>query len=131
MNFFYMICVVLVGLSGLAASPLSSQESFEVEGVDVRNKKKTYILQVEPENLVLQERTFKLDRVQKGKRRTILKGAVVLQGRDSKTSEGDSIWVNESIELKIGPLTGSTNPKQIIVFKIKDKKQTYVFELRR
>lgn len=112
------------------AGPMSAGESFKVQGVDVRSKESDFALEVSEENLVLQERTFVLSKIQNGKKKVIAQGGMIL--KPGKTAEdASSVWIGDEVELKIGPLTGTGKPKQIIVLRLKNMRRTFAFELYR
>ena len=113
-----------------AAGPISAGESFKIQGIDVRSKEGDFTLEVSEENLVLQERTFVLSKMQNGKKKVMAQGGVIL--KHGKTSEdASSFWIGDEVELKIGPLTGSGKPKQIIVLRLKNMRRTFAFEIYR
>lgn len=129
-NFIVPFLFLLISASCYGAGPLTSSQPFKVEGVDIRSKEGEFLLEVSEENLVLQERTFNLSKAQDGKRKMIAQGAVLLK-QEQPSEETASLWIGDAVELKIGVLSGTKRPKQIVVLKLKNLKRTFVFELYR
>ncbi len=128
MNRFKMIFTAVMAASTICSAALIPSDSVEVTGIDVRNKSEKYVLYIGKENIVLEERTYKLMKYSGNKRQLIAQGAAVFAGADLE-NDTEALWVNEEAQIKIGRMIGSKKPKQIVVLKLKNLNRTFAFEM--
>ena len=128
MNKFYIIFAAVMAVGTVCSAALMPSSSIEVKGIDVRDKSGQYVLHIGKENIVLEERTYKLMKIVGHKKQLIAQGAAVFMGADDK-NDTEAIWMNENAQIKIGRMVGSRNPKQVVVLKLKDLNRTFAFEL--
>lgn len=128
MNKFFFIIAAVMAAGTVSSAALIPEATIEVPGVDVRNKDEKYFLFVDKENIVLEERSYKLFQIKDRKKVLVTQGEVVFTGADFK-NDTEAIWLNENVELKIGRMVGQRNPKQIVVLKLKDLNRTFAFEM--
>ncbi len=128
MNKFYFIFAAVMAAGTICSAALIPEASIEIQGIDVRNKEEKYVLFVDKENLLLEERDYKLTKVTGSQKQLIAQGSAVYFGSDLK-NDTEAIWVNENAQIKIGRMIGNRHPKQVIVLKLKDLNRTFAFEL--
>lgn len=129
MNKFYFIFAAVMAASTISSAALLPDMSLELQGVDVRNKDQKYELSLSKENILIQERTFTLRKTVGDKKQLVAQGSAVLSGSDAKNST-EAIWLGENTQIKIGNLTNSHAPKQVVVLKLTNVNRTFAFEIK-
>ena len=128
MNKFYFIFAAVMAAGTICSAALNPDATVRVQGIDVRTKDGNYELFLGKENIVLEERAYKLVKVVNGKKQLIAQGDAVYTGSDL-AHDTEAIWLNERAQIKIGRMVGSQSPKQVVVLKLKDMNRTFAFEL--
>ncbi len=128
MSLFKLALSAVLAVGTASSAMILPDSSVHVQGVDVRNKKEKYLLILSKENIVLEERHYKVMKVVGHKKQLVAEGDAVLTGADPQ-HDTEAVWQNENTELRIGKMVGYTTPRQIIVLKLKDTNQTFAFEL--
>ena len=129
MNKFYFIFAAVMAAGTICSAALIPEATVQVQGIDVRNKDDKYVLFIGKENIVLEERAYKLMKIVNGKKQLIAQGEAVYTGSDL-ANDTEAIWLNERAQIKIGRMVGLKSPKQVVVLKLKDMNRTFAFELR-
>jgi hypothetical protein len=121
------LIVIIFWISNLAQAALP--EKLVVDGFDVRNKNEKYRLVIGKENIILEERPFHLYRItSQNKAQLVKSGEAVYSGADLK-NDTEAIYNNDQTQIKVGRLVESFKPgRQIIVLKMKETDQAFVFE---
>lgn len=128
MNKVYLLFIAILTVGTVCHAALLPDVKVEVQGIDVRDKDDKYLLSIGKENILLEERSYKLMKVVGEKKQLVAQGQAVFSGSDLE-HDTEAIWVNENTEIKIGKMTGVRAPKQVIVLKLKDRNRTFAFEL--
>lgn len=128
MRKFYFILAAFMIMGTVCHAALMPDAKIEVKGIDVRSKDGKYLLSIGKENIILEERSFKLVKLVGQEKQLVAQGQAVYSGSDLE-HDTEAIWVNENTEIKIGKMTGIHAPKQVIVLKLKDRNRTFAFEL--
>ncbi len=128
MKKFSIIFAAVMAAGTISSAALIPSEGIKVEGIDVRDKSGKYVLTLSKENIVLEERTYKLMKIVNGRKQLVAQGDVVHTGADLQ-NDTEAIWMNERSHIKIGKMVGEKNPKQVVVLKLKDLNRTFAFEL--
>ncbi len=125
----YFVFAAVMAAGTICSAALIPSEVVKVEGVDVRNKDEKYLLTLSKENIVLEERSYKLMKIVNGGRKILVaQGDAVFSGSDLK-NDTEALWVNDRAQIKIGRMVNSNNPKQVVVLKLKDTNRTFAFEM--
>jgi hypothetical protein len=126
MSKFYFVFAAVMAAGIISSAAVIPQASFTIQGVDVRNKTDKYVLSISKENILLNERSYTLKKLNGD---IVDQGEAVFLGRDPK-NDIESIWMNERVQLKIGRMVGEQAPKQVVVYKNIKTNKTFAFELQ-
>jgi len=128
MNGFFTLFAAVMAAGTISSAALLPDAAPHLKGIDVRAKDDQYVLYIGKENIVLEEREYKLMKLEGHKEKLVSEGRVVAYGSDM-AHDTEAIWVNDKTELKIGKMVGSKAPKQVVVLKLKDQNRTFAFEM--
>lgn len=128
MNKLNVLIAAVMAAGSICSAAIIPSESVELTGIDVRDKSGQYVLFLSKENILLEERNYKLMKVVGQKKQLVTQGAAVYSGANL-SEDTEAIWVNENTQIKIGRMIGERSPKQVVVFKMKDANRTFAFEL--
>ncbi len=115
------LCIFLLPFTSFAAvTDLDKAvEEIRANGHDVRNRNAKYSLYIGPENSLLEERPYKLIRVQNGRKKVVHQGTVIMVAPGS--SDIQEMYSNQELTIRFArPFTIAEKQKQIVVLKFKN-----------